>query len=614
MFLNRIKNLCFLVCLVLGNLIAQSQVVVYFCDSATLQGLDTVFTNKNWYDSLNSSTLLPLNSKLQSKLYYFDSNINITTKTPRDSVRVVIVETLDTPSLARVQFFCGQKVIGDIVGFNTNSNLAFFNLPDTALDKAPLPLNTPLQTKTYFATRRSNPNTFKCQSYARVPIKITVSDLPIFSLHPSLQDTLYIVGNPAKNLNVSISNRNDSLKISWYVSRSPGNYNGVLVKFFSKDTFATPFTTPDSFKLYENGYEYYYAVAEINQCATTSNFSGRIQVDYRPFFYIQEPSNDTANMCLNSTYTDAIRYAFKASLKPGIGRITSIDLYQTTDTPTRNGNRLLHVSNVFSFDTFLTYSIPTTNLINGFRYYVVISTSLNQTITSRISGIKYVRKNTAVTIEALKPEFILPDLKYIKIVFGDQIQLKGTVDGPIKAKNYLRRDTIANFKWNYDDQNNSFYDSIYNAQPIYDNTTINLQASNGFGCPGTDALVVWVNKNNSKRNNLFTVPRVLTPDNQDGLFDDFYLTKLQTVNQVSMVSVDIYDKYLCKIYTDTFPPNTYEKYDLKNKDGDFLCSGTYYYVIKINDLNYIQQGSFYVINSNQTKPCATTPCKVNLFK
>lgn len=600
-------NLKYLFLLVFGffcNVFVYSQTnTYYFCDSAKLFDLDNIRPNLNWYDSVHFTTKLPLSTSLKSKVYFYDSN-TVLGKTSIDSVRVVIVPTLDTARLPLIQFFCDSAYLSEVVGFNTNSNLSFFlNLSDTF----PLPINTRLSTKIYYTTQRANLNTLKCQS-PKIPITINIGITPNIIIQPYQGDTTYSIGDTSKPLYISVLPKEDSLKINWFIAQTPTGFNGIKVNTLNKDSFFSPLTTPDSINsLYKQNYNYYYAVANNGNCLTTSGVSGKIIIKYLPIFTLEPPQNDTANICLgaNGNMTDSLRYSFMASSKIDFGRVSKLVLFRTPDLNYVNGSPLIpqptSCVNPSDPNSFV-YCIPS-NVLNSYRYFAVITSEFGQVATSSISGLRSVVENPMVTISTLEPDsFLFSDLKYIKIVRGDQLKLKASITGPIVAYNYKKERTFAKYTWTYElptlSQTNTFYDSFYitypfdvNSSDITNYTMIKLNASNGYGCSNSDYVNVWVNPDNIAKDRLFYVPRIISPS-EDNVNDILLIPRLAEANQSSEVSLDIYDQFNSLIFSQKYAVNTYKDFDGKDKLGNKLPTGTYYYVLKVFGINYVQTGFF----------------------
>ncbi len=607
-------NRKYILVLVLGffcNIVVKAQNnTYYFCDSAKLVDLDNIRPNLNWYDSVYLTSKLPLSTSLKSKVYYYDST-TILGKTTLDSVRVVLVPTLDSPVLPVVQFFCDSAYLKEVVGFNTNSNLSFFlQISDTF----PLPLTTNLSSRIYYASQRANPNTLKCQSL-RIPVTINVGLTPKITIEPYQGDTTYSIGDTSKPLFISVVPKDDSLKINWFISQSPTGFNGLKISKNTLDSFYSPFTTPDSIKsLYIKNYNYYYVVANNGICSTTSAVSGKIIIKYLPIFVIEPPTNDTSNICLGAKnpMLDSLYFSFMASSKKGFGVITKFELFRTPDLTYSKGIAItnpISCSNPTS-NTNFTYCLSSSAL-GSYRYFAVITSEFGQTATSTISGLKNVVENPIVSIAVLDPEYLFPDLKYIKIVKGEQLKLKASITGPLVAKNYKSQLTYAKYTWTYElpalSQTNTFFDSIYitypfdvNSNDITNYTMIKLDASNGYGCSNSDYVNVWINPDNIAKDRLFYVPRIITPSD-DNVNDILIIPRLAEANQSSAVSLTIYDQFNNVVFFKEYPKGTYTDFDGNDKDNKKLATGTYYYVLKVMDLKYVQTGFFIsVLSSTST--------------
>lgn len=141
------------------------------------------------------------------------------------------------------------------------------------------------------------------------------------------------------------------------------------------------------------------------------------------------------------------------------------------------------------------------------------------------------------------------------------------------------------YSWNFGDGNTSASDSI-RVSNVFNNAgtfPVVLTATNGF-CQDTAIVYIKVDLIS-----MFEVPNVFTP-NGDGKNDVF------TFKAVNMgeIYVIIYDRWGLKMFESTSTGNV--KWDGKNKSGNTVTDGTYFYILKATGLDGVQYDKQGTIN------------------
>ncbi|MBS1638225.1 MAG: gliding motility-associated C-terminal domain-containing protein [Bacteroidetes bacterium] len=128
------------------------------------------------------------------------------------------------------------------------------------------------------------------------------------------------------------------------------------------------------------------------------------------------------------------------------------------------------------------------------------------------------------------------------------------------------------YLWDFDNGSTSTSTNPSTNYPVQGTYTVVLTATNGY-CVDMDTVVITVDLVS-----FLTIPNVFTP-NGDGVNDVF---KLGTVN-MGEIHMIVYDRWGLKMFEATENGNM--NWDGKNKGGNTVSDGTYFYVIKATGLD-----------------------------
>ena len=134
-----------------------------FCNAATLQDIIVSGQNITWYETLTSTTSLPISSALQSGFTYYASQTVLGCESARSPVQITII-TPEINQSSATQYFCQGGTVADLL---PQGNDIFWY---TSLNSSfPLATNTVLENNLlYFASRIIN----SCESQQRIQVSV----------------------------------------------------------------------------------------------------------------------------------------------------------------------------------------------------------------------------------------------------------------------------------------------------------------------------------------------------------------------------------------------------------------------------------------------------------
>ncbi|MCL2245628.1 MAG: hypothetical protein FWC10_00720 [Lentimicrobiaceae bacterium] len=184
-----------------------------FCGGATVANLQAIGLNIKWYLTAVGGSPLDMSTPLDSgKIYYAVQSIGNCESQERTDVKVYIDDNvvLQTPVITTPQDFCNPSTnlsLADIAT-NGNTNIVWYDVPQAG---TPLPLNTPLEAKTYYAVIKAG----YCESSPKVPVEITFGNSN--PVAPVVITPQYFCEG-ALIANIAVPNN----KIVWYLKATGG--------------------------------------------------------------------------------------------------------------------------------------------------------------------------------------------------------------------------------------------------------------------------------------------------------------------------------------------------------------------------------------------------------
>ena len=85
-----------------------------FCNAATLQDIIVSGQNITWYETLTSTTSLPISSALQSGVTYYASQTVLGCESARSPVQITII-TPEINQSSATQYFCQGGTVADLL-------------------------------------------------------------------------------------------------------------------------------------------------------------------------------------------------------------------------------------------------------------------------------------------------------------------------------------------------------------------------------------------------------------------------------------------------------------------------------------------------------------------
>jgi gliding motility-associated-like protein len=134
-----------------------------FCNAATLQDIIVTGQNIKWYETLTSSTSLPISTALQSGVTYYVSQTALSCESERSPVQITII-TPEINQSSATQYFCQGGTVADLLP--QGNDILWYSSLNSSL---PLDTNTVLENNVvYFASRIIN----SCESEQRIQVKV----------------------------------------------------------------------------------------------------------------------------------------------------------------------------------------------------------------------------------------------------------------------------------------------------------------------------------------------------------------------------------------------------------------------------------------------------------